>query len=425
MVMETKPAPGELLLRSPLFSHVISPAVRDQVCDFCLARPAIWDHLQPATLSRCAKCKITYYCGPTCQRAAWKLGHKVECKYLTSVAPRVPPPLVLLLLRTLQRASINPEYKESLPDGRSRGLPDLMSHEKNIEKSVERREAFLAYLPVVSACVGDKYSQADLWVNFCRLLINSTELTDGMGNSIGTALSLGLSDLDHSCAPNCNVAFVGASVEVRSLPGEGQVTWENARISYLSEVLPTSERRERLERQYYFQCKCCKCSEDGDELVSGAALCQRCGLPVAVTNESCNKCGEEVAGEARIAGAFLSLDGEDDLERWRRLSKLYHPLDWRMVELGETAMADALGAGKLKVFLEIGKTLLEKSYRTHLHPYSLSLGLHLAKLSKAAIFLESEVEGLETLKEAMIIFTLALGEDSALVEYCRALRHTI
>ena len=246
-----------------------------------------------------------------------------------------------------------------------------------------------------------------------------------MGNSIGTALSLGLSDLDHSCAPNCNVAFVGASVEVRSLPGEGQVTWENARISYLSEVLPTSERRERLERQYYFQCKCCKCSEDRDELVSGAALCQRCGLPVAVTSESCNKCGEEVAGEARIAGAFLSLDGKDDLERWRRLSKLYHPLDWRMVELGETAMADALGAGKFKVFLEIGKTLLEKSYRTHLHPYSLSLGLHLAKLSKAAIFLESDVEGIEMLKEAMNIFTLALGEDSALVEYCRALRHTV
>ena len=96
-----------------------------------------------------------------------------------------------------------------------------------------------------------------------------------------------------------------------------------------------------------------------------------------------------------------------------------------MVELGETAMADALGAGKVKVFLEIGKTLLEKSYRTHLHPYSLSLGLHLAKLSKAAIFLGSEVEGLEMLKEAMNIFTLSLGEDSALVEYCRALRHTV
>ena len=46
------PAPGELLLRSPLFSHVISPAVRSEVCDHCLARPAIWDHLQPATLSR-------------------------------------------------------------------------------------------------------------------------------------------------------------------------------------------------------------------------------------------------------------------------------------------------------------------------------------------------------------------------------------
>ena len=119
------------------------------------------------TVQRCAKCKVPYYCGSTCQRAAWKLGHKVECKYLTSVAPRVPPPLVLLLLRTLQRASINPAYKETLPYG-SRGLTDLWAHEKKIEKSEERREAFLAYLPVVAACVGDKYTQADLWINYCR-----------------------------------------------------------------------------------------------------------------------------------------------------------------------------------------------------------------------------------------------------------------
>ena len=119
------------------------------------------------TLPRCGKCKLPYYCGSTCQRAAWKLGHKVECKYLASVAPRVPPPLVLLLLRTLQRASINPAYKETLPYG-SRGLTDLWAHEKKIEKSEERREAFLAYLPVIAACVGDKYAQADLWINYCR-----------------------------------------------------------------------------------------------------------------------------------------------------------------------------------------------------------------------------------------------------------------
>jgi len=421
--MEGQPAPGELLLRSPLFSHVISPAVRLQVCDHCLARPAIWDHLQPATLSRCAKCKLPYYCGSACQRAAWKLGHKVECKYLTSVAPRVPPPFVLLLLRTLQRATINPAYKETLPYG-SRGLTDLWAHEKKIEKSAERREAFLAYLPVVAACVGDKYTQADLWINYCRLLINSTELTDGMGNSIGTALSLGLSALDHSCAPNCNVAFVGASVEVRSLPSEGRVTWKNARISYLSEVLPTSERCKRLEKQYYFDCQCSKCCEEGEELVAGAAVCQKCRSPVAVSKEKC-KCGEDVPGEARIAGAFISQGEDENLTKWRRLSKLFHPLDWRMVELGETAMADALEAAKFKVFLEIGTTLLEKSYRTHLHPYSLSLGLHLAKLAKAAIFLEQEQVGLDLLKEALNIFSLALGEDSALVTYCRALRNTI
>ena len=158
--------------------------------------------------------------------------------------------------------------------------------------------------------------------------------------------------------------------------------------------------------------------------MAGAALCQKCRSPVAVREDRC-KCGEEVAGEARIAGAFLVQEGEENLTKWRRLSKLFHPLDWRMVELGETAMADALEAGKFKVFLEIGKTLLDKSYRSHLHPYSLSLGLHLAKLAKAAIFLEQEQDGLDLLKEALNIFTLALGEDSPLVAYCRALRTTI
>ena len=246
-----------------------------------------------------------------------------------------------------------------------------------------------------------------------------------MGNSIGTALSLGLSALDHSCAPNCNVSFVGASVEVHALPGEGQVTWKNARISYLSEVLPASERCARLEKQYYFTCQCSKCCGRGEELVAGAALCQKCKAAVSVREDKCDKCGEEVAAEARIAGAFMSQVEEENLTKWRRLSKLFHPLDWRMVELGETAMADALEAGKFQVFLEIGKTLLEKSYRTHLHPYSLSLGLHLAKLAKAAIFLEKEQEGLDLLKEALNIFTLALSEDSALVAYCRALRTTI
>ena len=245
-----------------------------------------------------------------------------------------------------------------------------------------------------------------------------------MGNSIGTALSLGLSALDHSCAPNCNVAFVGASVEVRSLPGEGRVTWKNARISYLSEVLPTSERCKRLEKQYYFNCQCSKCCEGGEELVAGAAVCQKCRSPVAVSEDKC-KCGEDVSGEARIAGAFIPQEDDENLTKWRRLSKIFHPLDWRMVELGETAMADALEAAKFKVFLEIGTTLLEKSYRTHLHPYSLSLGLHLAKLAKAAIFLEQEQEGLDLLREALNIFSLALGEDSPLVAYCRALRNTI
>ena len=29
--------------------------------------------------SRCARCKVVHYCGPACQRAHWKAGHKRTC----------------------------------------------------------------------------------------------------------------------------------------------------------------------------------------------------------------------------------------------------------------------------------------------------------------------------------------------------------
>jgi len=239
---DTSPSPATLLLSSPLYSHVISPReMTEQVCDYCLSRPVLWDHLPPVKLSRCSKCKVPHYCGSVCQKAAWKTGgHRAECKYLETVSPRVPPPLVMLLLRTLARHERDPGYREKLPDGVSRGLEDLMLHSEEVEKCEERRQAFLAFLPVVAACVGDKYSQEQLWRTFCILIINSTELSDAMGNSVGTALSLGLSAMDHSCAPNCNVVFRGRTVEILSLPGS-PVCWGEARISYLSCPAQTGE----------------------------------------------------------------------------------------------------------------------------------------------------------------------------------------
>ena len=31
-------------------------------------------------LKRCSRCKLMFYCGPDCQRAAWNAGHKHACR---------------------------------------------------------------------------------------------------------------------------------------------------------------------------------------------------------------------------------------------------------------------------------------------------------------------------------------------------------
>jgi hypothetical protein len=52
-------------------------AVGGNECDVCHKALA---ELGVATLDCCGKCKSAYYCGPACQRSAWKAGHKEACR---------------------------------------------------------------------------------------------------------------------------------------------------------------------------------------------------------------------------------------------------------------------------------------------------------------------------------------------------------
>ena len=58
-------------------------------------------------------------------------------------------------------------------------------------------------------------------------------------------------------------------------------------------------------------------------------------------------------------------------------------------------------------------------------PNSISLGLHLAKLAKTAIYLNKMEEAILYLKECFDLFKLSHGEDSNLYQYLSTLRGTI
>jgi len=417
---------GSLVLRSSCYSHVVSPHSLADVCDSCLTSPNIFDNLPQVTLYRCSKCKLSYYCNIVCQRKAWP-EHSKECRYLKKIQPRVPPAIVRLMIRTCLKHKEHPGISENLPDGSVRSFRDLKMHKEDISNSVEKKEAFSSFLQVIHACVGNMFSNDHLFETYCKILINSTEITDCMGNTVGTGLYLGLSVVDHSCNPNVNCVFTGTAVELRSLDIIPAPVLANTRVSYNNNILPTKLRQARLEQDYYFLCSCSLCSDkEADLLCAGAVVCRGCQAPVAEVEGHCEHCGRindlDISKEKGLI--FNKLEDDEVLRTYQILSKKIHIYDYKMIEFSERAMSVCLAQENYGKFYQIGQNMLS-AYIRYFPKYSTSVGLHLAKLAKTAIFLNRTDEAISYLKQCFHIFKLSHGEDSRLFQYLRALRETI
>ena len=390
--------PGSLVLRSPAYAHVISGAP-DSVCDHCLDSPNIWDNVAPVKLYRCSGCRQSYYCNVACQKAAWAR-HKMECKYLKRIAPKVPPAIVKLILRVCLKNKLDPDYSETLPDGSIRTFSDLKSHKDEISGSSQRSEAFSTYLQVIKACVGDMFPVSDLFLTFCRIVINSTEITDAMGGVIGTGLYLGLSAVDHSCIPNVNVVFNKDRVELRAMTDIPAPFWSNVRVSYLNLALPTRMRKQRLQADYYFTCDCTLCSK-------------------TETEDFCRESNEALSDIFN-----KDLDDMELVKAYGKVKTEFHVCDYRMVDFCEKVIEACLNIGDFELFLNVGQHML-KAYKHYYSLNSLSFGLHLAKLAKVSIYLNKIEEALQYWKESLRIMKMSHGENSLMVSYLYNLRDTI
>jgi hypothetical protein len=66
---------------------------RSGICSHCGTHPSEWrgsnpEPLRPKEFAHCAGCGLAVYCSRECQRAAWKAGHKAECKQWQAEAAR-------------------------------------------------------------------------------------------------------------------------------------------------------------------------------------------------------------------------------------------------------------------------------------------------------------------------------------------------
>ena len=85
--------------------------------------------------------------------------------------------------------------------------------------------------------------------------------SDLFPSSEGLALLGACSAINHSCEPNCEVAYIDSAdvliVATRDIDEDEEIT-----IAYVPPSLPVDKRRQELRERYGFECECPKCERE-------------------------------------------------------------------------------------------------------------------------------------------------------------------
>ena len=157
----------------------------------------------------------------------------------------------------------------------------------------------------------------------------------------------------------------------------------------------------------------------------GSTVCVGCKGPVGEMEGKCSGCEkvQEVDISKEKVFFFESLEDSQVLKAYQVLRSKIHIYDYKMVEFSERAMAVCLAEENYEKFYQIGESLLT-AYKLYFSPNSTSLGLHLGKLAKVAIFLNQTEDAILYLKQCFDIFKLSHGEDSKMYHYLITIRDT-
>ncbi|GMT33044.1 hypothetical protein PFISCL1PPCAC_24341 [Pristionchus fissidentatus] len=202
-----------------------------------------------------------------------------------------------LIVRMLIRRKNGDEVKAKAFNGRTFG--DLMHHCDEI-RAIHVMHTLIKRTVVTEV---ENFISSDLLVDDEELLkyfgkkrTNVHAITGAIScEHLGSALYLGLSAHDHSCAPDAHIRIRGRAAVLRS-PNVGQTYSDKLTVSYALENMcqPTKQRRAEL-RNWFFDCRCKRCMDTEKDGYARSIKCHACsdGLCL-VTDEStsltCIKC---------------------------------------------------------------------------------------------------------------------------------------
>lgn len=130
---------------------------------------------------------------------------------------------------------------------------------------------------------------------------NLTELATLISNRIkqlvffaGPGLFLGISAIDHSCAPNAVYISHGKNLIVRAIDDKIE-QFDNVRLSYYRNLRHATEvRRQSLLSSHYFLCQCSNCLDEEKDQMRSSLICKNCQNCVPAITGICKNCKTQV-----------------------------------------------------------------------------------------------------------------------------------
>jgi tetratricopeptide (TPR) repeat protein len=306
VVAKRKLRPGEIAWQADAWCAVVSDNFIASVCATCFRIPNEEDGDMDI---KCEGCGIAYYCSEKCKEESAAL-HKLECQCARQIVQvtqgKSDTRGARMMIRVLAQRQLEQQQGATVEEPNEIAADDMTSKPIWNGAKFEDVERLVSHLDTMPDEKIDQYRgiakgvskmpvsagmpEEDVLQLVATLQCNSQGIVDLNHHRRGDLL-IAPADINHSCAPNCFVAFHGKKVQFRTIKpiAEG----EELTITYTDLYLPRDLRRQKLLTSHCFGCACDRCTDDSPNSVdmglSGfACLSDGCdGLVPAASNSSC------------------------------------------------------------------------------------------------------------------------------------------
>ena len=326
--------PGEVAWQTASWASVVSDNFVTSVCACCYTVPTA----DAGLTIQCKECGIAYYCSEECKQAVSAV-HAYECKPAWQIVQMTQGKSdtrgARMLIRVLSQrrleldsaapaAEPEPAEEASAKPAVWRGtrwadIDKLVSHLDAM--SEQKITAFRAIAKGIGRMpVAKDVTEDELVKLVATLQCNSQAIVDLNHHKRGDLL-IAPADANHSCNPNCFVAFYGNEVQFRVIREIAK--GEELTITYTDLYLPREVRQNKLLSSHCFQCGCSRCLDDASESVDAKLSGFRCkslGCEGVVTQGATTVCSQ---CEARYDPRALEATSKQALEMFDLAASTY------------------------------------------------------------------------------------------------------